>query len=109
MRYGTTEGLDSILKRALSFSASLGNSQAIFYRAAFALFLLTNACTLQATTFKAGVAKAERFFHGPGIANWDLGLMKNVQLTEAKQLELRAEFYNIFNHAQFGSPEGDII
>ena len=38
-----------------------------------------------------------------------IGLMKNVQLTEAKQLEFRAEFYNIFNHAQFGSPEGDVI
>jgi len=50
-----------------------------------------------------------RFFYGPGIANWDLGLMKNVQLTEAKQLAFRAEFYNIFNHAQFDSPQGDII
>ena len=67
MRYRTTEGLDSILKRALSFSASLGNSQAIFYRAAFALFLLTNACTLQATNFKAGVAKTD-ITPPPGLA-----------------------------------------
>ena len=50
-----------------------------------------------------------RFFHGPGIANWDLGLMKDLQITESKKLEFRAEFYNIFNHAQFDSPQGDII
>jgi hypothetical protein len=50
-----------------------------------------------------------RFFHGPGIANWDLGLMKDVPLTEVKKLEFRAEFYNIFNHTQFDSPQGDII
>ncbi|HEV2425187.1 MAG TPA: carboxypeptidase regulatory-like domain-containing protein [Terriglobia bacterium] len=50
-----------------------------------------------------------RFFHGPGIANWDFGLMKDLNLTESKKLEFRAEFFNIFNHAQFGPPQGDII
>ncbi len=50
-----------------------------------------------------------RFFHGPGIANWDFGLLKDLPLTEAKKLEFRAEFFNIFNHANFGLPEGDII
>jgi len=50
-----------------------------------------------------------RFFHGPGSATWDLGLLKDVPLTETKKLEFRAEFFNIFNHANFGSPQGDII
>jgi carboxypeptidase family protein len=50
-----------------------------------------------------------RFFHGPGIANWDLGIMKDLRITESKKLEFRAEFYNIFNHAQFDSPQGDVI
>jgi len=35
--------------------------------------------------------------------------MKDLPLTESKKLEFRAEFYNIFNHTQFGSPQGDII
>jgi neutral ceramidase len=65
MRYGTTKGLAGILNPALSFSARHRNSQAIFYRAAFALFLLTNA--LQAITFKAGVAKAD-ITPPPGLA-----------------------------------------
>jgi hypothetical protein len=49
-----------------------------------------------------------RFFHGPGIANWDFGLLKDVRLTESKRLEFRAEFFNIFNHAQFQNPNGNI-
>ena len=47
-----------------------------------------------------------RFFSGPGINNWDMALAKDIQLTEATSLELRAEFFNIFNHAQFVTPSG---
>jgi Carboxypeptidase regulatory-like domain len=50
-----------------------------------------------------------RFFHGPGSAIWDLGLLKDLPLTESKKLEFRAEFFNIFNHANFDVPQGDII
>ena len=47
-----------------------------------------------------------RFFHGPGINNWDMALLKNTQLTERLNLQFRAEFFNIFNHAQFLNPSG---
>jgi hypothetical protein len=47
-----------------------------------------------------------RFFHGPGINNWDMALVKDTSLTESKKLEFRAEFFNIFNHAQFQTPSG---
>ena len=49
-----------------------------------------------------------RFFHGPGFNNWDLGLFKDLKLTESKSLEFRAEFFSAFNHAQFGNPDGKI-
>ena len=49
-----------------------------------------------------------RFFHGPGIANFDMALLKDVRLTERLKLELRGEFFNIFNHAQFLNPSGNI-
>jgi hypothetical protein len=49
-----------------------------------------------------------RFFHGPGINNFDMALLKDVRLTEGKRLEFRAEFFNLFNHAQFGLPTGNI-
>jgi hypothetical protein len=48
-----------------------------------------------------------RFFHGPGINNWDMALTKNLRLTESKSLQFRAEFFNIFNHAQFNNPDGE--
>jgi len=38
---------------------------------------------------------------GPGINNWDLGLMKNTQITERVGTQFRVEFFNAFNHAQF--------
>ena len=49
-----------------------------------------------------------RFFHGPGLNNFDMALLKNIRFTEAMGLELRFEAFNIFNHAQFSNPNGDI-
>jgi Carboxypeptidase regulatory-like domain len=49
-----------------------------------------------------------RFFHGPGIANFDMALLKDVAVTERLKLQLRGEFFNIFNHAQFLNPSGNI-
>jgi len=47
-----------------------------------------------------------RFFHGPGLNNWDVGLLKDTKITESMSVQFRAEFFNIFNHAQFGLPTG---
>jgi hypothetical protein len=43
-------------------------------------------------------------FRGPGYANLDLGLFKNFSLTERFKLQLRGEFFNALNHANFESP-----
>ena len=51
-----------------------------------------------------GSAK-RRFFHGPGMGNFDMALLKNVRLTEAKSLQFRLEGFNVFNHAQFFGPQ----
>jgi hypothetical protein len=48
-----------------------------------------------------------RFFHGPGILNTDLGLEKDTRITERMNVEIRAEFFNIFNHTQFQNPDGN--
>ena len=48
----------------------------------------------------------QRFFHGPGLNNWDLALHKDTAITENMRLQIRAEFFNAFNHAQFGAPNG---
>jgi hypothetical protein len=49
-----------------------------------------------------------RFFHGPGFNNWDLAFHKNTRFGEKMAMEFRAEFFNVFNHAQFTNPSGDI-
>jgi len=45
-----------------------------------------------------------RFFHGPGINNWDFSLHKDTHLRESMSMQFRAEFFDIFNHAQFNNP-----
>jgi hypothetical protein len=47
-----------------------------------------------------------RYFHGPGINNWNFALIKNTQINERVSLQFRAEFFNIFNHTQFLAPSG---
>jgi Carboxypeptidase regulatory-like domain len=45
-----------------------------------------------------------RFFHGPGINDFDVQLTKNIRLTESQSLDLRIEAFNVFNHPQFYGP-----
>ena len=45
-----------------------------------------------------------RFFYGPGIENFDLALLKLVKFTASRDLELRFEVFNLFNHPQFYGP-----
>ena len=47
-----------------------------------------------------------RFFHGPGLNNWNLALHKDTRIRESMTLQIRAEFFNVFNHAQFANPNG---
>ena len=48
-----------------------------------------------------------QFFHGPGISTTDFGLMKRTMVRESMGFEIRAELFNIFNHAQFSNPDGN--
>lgn len=47
-------------------------------------------------------------FHGPGDIIFDFSVIKRTRIGENKNLELRSEFFNIFNHANFGNPNGSI-
>ena len=40
-------------------------------------------------------------FQGPGLQNWDLGALKNIQMSERFRLQVRGEFFNAFNHTNF--------
>jgi hypothetical protein len=41
---------------------------------------------------------------GPGLAAADLSLLKNTHLSERLNLQFRAEFFNLLNRANFGTP-----
>jgi hypothetical protein len=47
-------------------------------------------------------------FRGPGFWNYDLSVNREFPLRvlrEAGRLQLRADFFNAFNHANLGNPE----
>ena len=46
--------------------------------------------------------------YAPGIDNWDLAAVKSFPLVgESTRLQVRAEAFNTWNHAQFGQPNGN--
>ncbi len=44
-------------------------------------------------------------FRGPGYVNADLSIAKHFFLTEKVDTELRADMFNVFNHANFQNPD----
>jgi hypothetical protein len=49
-----------------------------------------------------------RFIHGPGFNNTDFGFSKRTVIRENYAFDIRLEFFNVFNHAQFTNPGGNI-
>lgn len=43
-------------------------------------------------------------YRGPFQQNWDFSLIKNFRLTEKQSLRFTADFFNIWNHANFANP-----
>lgn len=65
------------------------------------------ACFAAAAPGKLGDASRVPVF-GPGFVNTDFSIIKQFQLPwENMGLNFRTEFFNLFNHAQFGTPIAD--
>ena len=47
---------------------------------------------------------SRRAFHGPGMVNFDLAMLRSFPLSETKALQFRLETFNTFNHTQFFGP-----
>ena len=73
----------------------------------YGCYFLTGAFAPNTTLGTFGTAN-RRFFHGPGFNNTDFGITKRTQIKENFAFDLRFEFFNIFNHAQFKNPDGNI-
>jgi Carboxypeptidase regulatory-like domain/TonB-dependent Receptor Plug Domain len=48
-------------------------------------------------------------FTGPGLADLDLSILKTTRVTEKTSLQFRAEFFNILNHPNFGTPNATVF
>jgi hypothetical protein len=70
-------------------------------------YFLPTAFAVNTTLGTFGTAN-RRFFHGPGFNNTDFGMLKRTTIHENYAFDLRIEFFNIFNHAQFMNPGGNI-
>ncbi len=42
--------------------------------------------------------------HGPGTIQWDMSATRRFRFSERYKMEFRADFFNIMNHANWGSP-----
>ena len=45
---------------------------------------------------------------GPGFSNTDFSIIKNTMLSEKIRVQFRAEFFDLFNHPNFGQP-GNVV
>jgi len=45
---------------------------------------------------------------GPGYSNVDFSITKNTQITETLNLQVRAEFFNLFNHPNYALPNHNL-
>jgi hypothetical protein len=48
-------------------------------------------------------------YNGPGLAEVDLSLFKNIPITEKVRLQFRAEFFNVQNRPNFGTPNAIVF
>jgi hypothetical protein len=48
-------------------------------------------------------------FTGPGLADMDVSLFKNTPLSERTSLQFRAEFFNVLNHPNLGTPNATVF
>jgi len=44
---------------------------------------------------------------GPHISNTDFAILKTISFSDTRRIDFRAEFFNIFNHSQFYTPDGN--
>ncbi len=46
---------------------------------------------------------------GPGVASWDVSVLKDTPIAERSRIQFRAEFFNVLNHANFNTPNAVVF
>jgi hypothetical protein len=47
-------------------------------------------------------------FHGPGINDFDMSFWKDTNIAENVMLQVRLDMFNVWNHANFANPSGNV-
>ena len=64
-------------------------------------------CFTHATGYTFGdEARVDATLRQQGVVNFDFAVFKRTPITERVNVEFRTEFFNLFNHPQFGPPNG---
>ncbi|HME00775.1 MAG TPA: carboxypeptidase-like regulatory domain-containing protein [Terriglobia bacterium] len=66
-----------------------------------------NAFTLPAAGTYGNVGRGT--LTGPGLADLDLSVLKNLPVSERASLQFRVEFFNVANHPNFGPPNSTVF
>src|SRR5439155_23924560 len=61
--------------------------------------------SFEQTSFDFASNLTRNQFYGPGVNNWNFVLSKDQGITERLKLQLRFEFYNLFNRVWFRQPD----
>jgi len=64
--------------------------------------------TFAACTTRFG-ALHRNIYRGPFQQNWDFSLIKHFRVTERQDLRFSADFFNLWNHANFASPSSNDV
>src|SRR3984893_332365 len=79
------------------------------FRAAGMVYL-NSACFAPLTVTAAGPivgTNGRNSLFGPGLVDFDFTVLKDTRITEKVRAQFRAEFFNLFNHANFQAPNID--
>jgi Carboxypeptidase regulatory-like domain/TonB dependent receptor-like, beta-barrel len=85
------------------FSAALGGQQWVNPAA----FCVPGSAGCPGTTNPAGNLTRNKYY-GPGFADVDLSVFKNIPIKERVTIQLRAEMYNLFNRKNLASGAGSV-
>ncbi|MBS1808922.1 MAG: TonB-dependent receptor [Acidobacteria bacterium] len=103
---GVLQGIDALVGNAIrpNLSATgaaldLSNMNLIQIRQAGGASLFSALTTGQ----RVGTV-GRNTIRGDGIGNFDFGILKNTKIVEGQNLQIRAEFYNLTNTRNFGTP-----
>jgi Carboxypeptidase regulatory-like domain len=68
----------------------------------------TGVITFLRNSMPTGGTLGRNTFRGPGYANSNMSVMKRVTLPEDRQVQIRADFINVFNHDNFPNPDNNM-